>query len=97
MFRDRKGYRPTRWSVKEEYLVRVFTLDELKQFDGRQGRPAYVGFMGKVYDVSDSGLWKQGVHKGLHEAGVDLSRALGRAPHGAGLLGRFSAVGRLVP
>jgi predicted heme/steroid binding protein len=30
-----------------------FTLDELRQFDGKNGSPAYVGYKGKVYDVSD--------------------------------------------
>lgn len=34
-----------------------FTLEELRQNDGKNGKPAYVVFKGKVYDVSDDFLW----------------------------------------
>jgi predicted heme/steroid binding protein len=40
---------------------RKFTLEELKQYDGRDGRPAYIAYKGKVYDVTDSFLWIDGV------------------------------------
>lgn len=77
------------------YPVQAFTLEELKKYDGREGRPAYIGFMGKVYDVSASPLWKDGKHQATHEAGVDVSKAISFAPHGAGLLGRFPVLGDL--
>ena len=32
--------------------MKKFTVDELRGFDGKAGRPAYVGYKGKVYDVS---------------------------------------------
>ena len=34
-----------------------FTIRELKEFNGRDGKPTYVAFKGKVYDVSGSSLW----------------------------------------
>jgi predicted heme/steroid binding protein len=74
--------------------MRTFTREELAAFDGRNDRPAYIAFMGMVYDVSASALWKNGRHQALHQAGTDLSRELGRAPHGAGIIGTFQAVGR---
>jgi predicted heme/steroid binding protein len=74
--------------------MKVFSQDDLAQFDGKEGRPAYIAFMGLVYDVSSSPLWKNGDHQTAHRAGTDLSRELPRAPHGAGLLGRFKPVGR---
>jgi len=76
--------------------MRSFTRDELKAYDGREGRPAYIAFMGKVYDVSGSMLWQNGFHQGLHQAGQDLSPFLKQAPHGAGLLSKFHLVGDLI-
>ena len=75
--------------------MREFTPEELTRFDGREGRPAYVGYQGKVYDVSGSFLWQRGRHQALHRAGEDLSGALPRAPHGPELLERFPLVGTL--
>jgi predicted heme/steroid binding protein len=55
---------------------------ELSQFDGREGKPAYFAYNGRVFDASASRLWKNGLHMGKHPAGLDLSSALGQAPHG---------------
>ncbi len=62
--------------------MRAFTLSELAQFNGAQGKPAYVAYNGVVYDISDSFLWKGGKHQGLHRAGMDLTADIERAPHG---------------
>ncbi len=62
--------------------MREFTADELADFDGREGKPAYVAFEGRVYDVSDSGMWSGGDHEGMHEAGHDLTVDHEDAPHG---------------
>lgn len=75
--------------------LRVFTPDELSQFDGSEGRPAYVAYGGTVYDVSESFLWKGGKHQGRHRAGRDLTDELAKAPHGADFLQRFPVVGRV--
>ena len=75
--------------------MRRFTAEELASYDGRDGRPAYVACDGKVYDVSNSFLWKGGRHQAMHDAGLDLTRALGGAPHGADLLARCPQVGVL--
>jgi predicted heme/steroid binding protein len=75
--------------------MKEFTEKELAQYDGRNGKPAYVGYKGKVYDVSSSFLWKDGRHQVLHSAGVDLTGALEQAPHGDDLLEKFPMVGIL--
>lgn len=75
---------------------RRFTISELKEFDGREGRPAYVALKGKVYDVSDSRLWKTGKHPGAHVAGVDLTMSIANAPHSEDVLMRFGVVGELI-
>jgi predicted heme/steroid binding protein len=37
-----------------------FAFEELKQYDGRNGRPAYIAYKGKVYDVTDDLIWIEG-------------------------------------
>jgi len=75
--------------------MRIFTREELKKYDGSNG-VAYIAYRGKVYDVSQSFLWKSGVHQVVHHAGRDLTEALREAPHGHDMLDRFPIVGELV-
>ena len=42
--------------------MKEFDPESLEEFDGQKGRPCYVAVHGKVYDLSDSGLWKGGGH-----------------------------------
>ncbi len=75
--------------------TKVLTLEQLKQFDGTAGKPAYVALKGKIYDVSGSDLWVDGDHQGLHAAGVDLTEEVPNAPHDDDVLSRFPLVGEL--
>jgi predicted heme/steroid binding protein len=75
--------------------MRTFTRKELAQYDGKNGVPAFIAYNGKLYDVSNSFLWRNGKHQVLHNAGVDLTDSLEQAPHGADLLERFPVVGTL--
>jgi len=72
-----------------------FTSQELSKYNGRNGSPAYVGYKGKVYDVSNSSFWLGGDHLGAHQAGVDLTEELDMAPHGPENLDRVPVVGEL--
>lgn len=72
------------------------TLQELQQNNGRGGKPAYIAYQGKVYDVTDSSFWMDGDHLGSHNAGKDLTDELELAPHGAENLSRVKLVGELV-
>ncbi len=71
-----------------------FTVEELSEFNGKNGKPAYVGYKGKVYDVPGSFHWKKGNHW-THEAGTDLTEAMKDAPHFDDLLVPFKIVGTL--
>ncbi|HEX3023310.1 MAG TPA: cytochrome b5 domain-containing protein [Lachnospiraceae bacterium] len=51
---------------------RVFTIEELAQFDGSNGKPAYVAIQGIVYDVNLEPTWGGGTHFSLF-AGKDLT------------------------
>ena len=75
---------------------RKFTLEELKQYDGKEGRPAYIAFRGKVYDVTDNYLWTNGDHQGEHAAGNDLTEVMVNAPHGEENLERVKLIGLLI-
>jgi|GEM_PF-612838 len=60
-----------------------FTREELAQYDGTDGKPAYVAVNGLVYDVTNNKGWRDGVHspwsyKGV--AGCDLTYYLSKAP-----------------
>lgn len=72
-----------------------FTLEELAKYDGRDGRPAYIAFKGKVYDVSDSAFWMGGDHLGSHQAGKDLTEEIDLAPHGPENVDKVKLVGVL--
>jgi predicted heme/steroid binding protein len=73
----------------------VFTPDRLAEFDGKEGRRAYIAHAGKVYDVTDSVMWEDGDHEGEHSAGTDLTAAMDDAPHFPEELDPFPVVGTL--
>ena len=74
---------------------RVFTEEELKQYDGLEGRPAYFAYKGKVYDASGSSHWYEGDHAGMHQAGQDLTAAMDDAPHDEDVILELPVVGIL--
>lgn len=76
---------------------RKFTLEELKQYDGKDGRSAYVAYKGKVYDVTDNYLWIDGDHQGGHVAGKDLTEEMAAAPHSEETLEKVKLIGILTP
>lgn len=59
-----------------------FTKEDLKKYNGVGGKPAYIAYRGRVYDVSESSLWIMGAHQGQHVAGYDLTEEIEDAPHG---------------
>jgi predicted heme/steroid binding protein len=73
---------------------RKFTRQELSQFNGKNGKPAYVGYKGKVYDVTESYQWGDGDHMG-HEAGRDLTEQMEIAPHADDVMERMKQIGEL--
>jgi predicted heme/steroid binding protein len=76
--------------------LKKFTVQELEEYTGKNGKPAYVAYNGKVYDLSQSGLWGGGDHMGMHHAGKDITEELELAPHGEEVLERVKLIGELV-
>jgi predicted heme/steroid binding protein len=72
------------------------TRQELQENNGKNGKPAYLVYKGKVYDVSASSFWMEGDHMGMHDAGKDLTDELEMAPHRDETFKRVKFVGDLV-
>jgi predicted heme/steroid binding protein/uncharacterized membrane protein len=77
----------------ERCVMNEFDMEEMARFDGKEGRPVYILHDGKVYDVTESKLWKGGAHMRRHQAGGDLTTEILAAPHGVEMLERYPQVG----
>ena len=75
--------------------TKKFSISELNQFNGKNGKPTYVGYKGKVYDLTDSSQWIDGDHIG-HMAGQDLTEEMEIAPHGEEVMEKMKVVGVLI-
>ena len=75
--------------------TKKFSISELNQFNGKNGNPTYVGYKGKVYDLTDSSQWIDGDHIG-HMAGQDLTEEMEIAPHGEEVMEKMKVVGVLI-
>lgn len=77
--------------------MRTFTLEELSQYNGKDGQPAYVVVDGVVYDVTNVEAWKDGEHKLGLTAGNELTEEItNQSPHGLKVLEGLPIVGELV-
>jgi predicted heme/steroid binding protein/uncharacterized membrane protein len=78
-----------------ELNMKEFKADELAEYNGENGNPIYFAYDGKVYDVSESKLWRKGLHMKRHRAGHDLTNDLQAAPHEKDVIQRYPQVGIL--
>ena len=74
--------------------TKKFTLKELSEFNGKNGKVAYIAYKGRVYDLTTSEMWRDGDHLG-HAAGQDLTEEMEIAPHGEEVIERMRIVGVL--
>jgi predicted heme/steroid binding protein/uncharacterized membrane protein len=73
--------------------MKDFSIEELAGYNGENGNPAYVAYRGEVYDVSNSKLWRSGMHMKRHHAGSDLTTDIQAAPHEPDILERYPKIG----
>lgn len=75
---------------------RLFTIEELAVFDGKNGKPAYVAVNGIVYDVTNNRAWAAATHFGL-VSGKDYTQEFASCHAGQqSILTMLPVVGRLV-
>lgn len=75
---------------------RLFTIEELAAFDGKNGKPAYVAVNGIVYDVTNNRAWAAATHFGL-VSGKDYTQEFASCHAGQqSILTMLPVVGRLV-
>lgn len=73
---------------------RLFTLEELSSYNGRNGNPAYVAVNGVVYDVTNIAAWGGATHFGL-TAGTDVTSQFTSCHAGQPILSKLKVVGKM--
>lgn len=74
--------------------TKTFSRSQLALRNGQDKEEIWIAYQGKVYDVTESRLWKNGQHY-EHWAGQDLTNELPDAPHTEAVFERFKVIGRL--
>lgn len=72
----------------------IYTKNQLALRNGQDKPQIWVAWLGNIYDVTQSRLWRNGKHY-EHWAGQDLTDELKDAPHGIAVFGKFEIVGKL--
>ena len=75
--------------------MKELSAEELATYNGENGKSVYIAHNGKVYDVSESKLWRNGIHMKRHHAGGDLTSDIQSAPHETDVLERYPQIGTL--
>ena len=75
-------------------LLPSYTKSQLALRNGQDKPEIWVAFEGRIYDVSESKLWRKGKHY-EHWAGQDLTDELKDAPHSRQVFEKFSVIGLL--
>ena len=75
--------------------MKEITSEDLISNNGKDGKPVYIAFQGKIYDVTKSPLWSKGLHMNRHPPGKELAGEISAAPHGTEVLERYPQVGVL--
>ncbi len=81
--------------TSEKRLDRTFTIEELKEYNGEKGRPAYIAVDGVVYDVTYNPSWGGGTHFGV-VAGKDITDEFNKCHGGENVLTQLEVVGKII-
>lgn len=74
--------------------MKRYSKAQLALRNGQDREEIWVAYEGKIYDVTESRLWRNGKHY-EHWAGQDLTDELSDAPHTAQVFEKFEAIGEL--
>ncbi|WP_017733216.1 cytochrome b5 domain-containing protein [Nafulsella turpanensis] len=75
--------------------LKVYTRAQLALRNGQDRPEIWVAYLGQIYDVGASRLWRNGKHY-EHWAGQDLTDELKDAPHTEKVFDKFEVVGKLI-
>lgn len=78
----------------EKDAKKLITKRQLALRNGQDKDDIWVAYEGIVYDVTESRLWRKGMHY-EHWAGQDLTEELADAPHTEAVFEKFEIVGLL--
>jgi predicted heme/steroid binding protein len=88
-------YAETKISSNAKRAMLRLTRKQLEQYNGTNQERILIAYQKRIYDVSRSELFLFGMHY-EHQAGEDLTRELGDAPHGEEVFEKFEVVGELI-
>ncbi len=71
-----------------------YTKSQLALRNGQDKPQIWVAYLGNIYDVTESRLWRNGKHY-EHWAGQDLTDELKDAPHTKSVFEKFDIIGKL--
>ncbi|MBD0405074.1 MULTISPECIES: cytochrome b5 domain-containing protein [unclassified Flammeovirga] len=71
-----------------------YTRQQLALRNGQDREEIWVAFEGKIYDMGNSRLWRNGKHY-EHWAGQDLTAEMKDAPHTAFVFDKFEPIAEL--
>ena len=74
--------------------MKEYTRSQLALRNGQDKEEIWVSYMGLIYDVTDSKMWRNGKHY-EHWAGQDLTVELSDAPHNKFVFDKFEVIGKL--
>ena len=74
--------------------MKEYTIQQLALRNGQEKEEIWVAYLGLIYDVTRSKLWRNGKHY-EHWAGQDLTIEMSDAPHTKFVFDKFEVIGKL--
>ncbi|MEM7375425.1 MAG: cytochrome b5 domain-containing protein [Bacteroidota bacterium] len=74
----------------------TYSSSQLALRNGQDREEIWVAYKGKIYDVTNSRHWRNGIHY-RHWSGQDLTEELEDAPHTDAVFHRMTIIGLLAP
>lgn len=72
----------------------LYTKSQLALRNGSEMDEKWIAYKGKIYDMTQSSYWKNGMHYG-NFAGQDLTEELSTSPHGKRVFESLTPIGIL--
>ncbi|MBN3521476.1 cytochrome b5 [Algoriphagus lutimaris] len=74
--------------------MKVYSKQQLALRNGQDKPEIWVAYLGVIYDVTQSKMWRNGKHY-EHWAGQDLTEEFEDAPHNTKVFEKFTVIGQL--